>query len=66
MITRKVKMAFVGGLDLIYIHEPNPLSQIGLHSHSSQKPQPHTQKNGPKFFFGRVTVSQETLVLEIL
>ena len=25
MITRKVQLAFVGGLDLIYIHQPNPL-----------------------------------------
>ena len=46
MITRKVKLAFVGGLDLIYIHKP--LSHTGLHSHSPQKPQPHTQIHGQK------------------
>ena len=59
MITRKVKLAFVGGLDLIYIHKP--LSHTGLHSHSLQKPQPHTQIHGQKKKFGRATVSQEIL-----
>ena len=66
MIARKVKLAFVGGLDLIYIHKPYPFSHISLHSHSSQKttaPHPNTR---PKFFFGRATVSVETLVSSIV
>ena len=63
MITRKVKLAFVSGLDLIYICKPYPLSHAGLHSHSPQKPQPHTPTHGRNvFYFGRATVSQETLV----
>ena len=62
MITRKIKLAFVGGLDLFYIHKPYPLSHTGLHSHSPQKSQPHTPTHGQNKFFGRATVSQETLV----
>ena len=58
----KVKLAFVSGLDLIYIHKPYPLSHTGLHSHSPQKPQPHTPTHGQKTFFNRATFSQETLV----
>ena len=63
MITRKVKLAFVSGLDLIYIHKPYPLSHTGLHSHSSQKSQPQTPTRGQNIFFVRGTVSQETPVL---
>ena len=57
MITGKVKLAFVGGLDLIYIHKPYPLSQTGLHSHSPPKPEPHTPTHGQIIFFGRAPVS---------
>ena len=39
MITSEVKLAFVGGLDLIYIHKPLPLTHTGLHSHSPKKDQ---------------------------
>ena len=48
MITRKVKLAFVGGLDLIYIHKLYTLSHTGLRSHSPQKPQPHASTHGQK------------------
>ena len=51
MITGKVKLAFVGGLDLIYIHKPYPLSHTGLHSHSPPKPEPHTPTHGQIIFF---------------
>ena len=33
MVTRKVKLAFVGGLDLINIHKPYPLSETGTKEH---------------------------------
>ena len=49
MITRKVNLAFVSGLDLIYIHKPYSLS--------------HTPTHGQNFFFRTATVSQETLVI---
>ena len=62
MITRKVKLAFVGGLDLIYIHKPYRLPHTGLHAYSPQKTQPHTQHMAKKIFFGRATVFLETLV----
>ena len=42
MISRKVKLAFVGGLDLIYINKPYPLSHTGLQSRSQKENQPHT------------------------
>ena len=51
MITRKVKLPLVGGLDLVYIHKPYPLSHTGLHSHCPQKPQPHTPRRDQKHFF---------------
>ena len=44
-------LAFVGGLDLIFIHKPYPMSHTGFHSHSPQKttaPNPNTK---PKNFF---------------
>ena len=64
MITRNlVKLALVGGLDLMYIHIRNPLSRTGLHTHSPKKPQPHTPTHSQNNFTGTVTVSQETLVL---
>ena len=66
MITRKVKLAFVDGLDLIYIHKSYPLSHTGLHSHSPQKHQPHTPTHGQIFFLGRATVSQKTLVINLM
>ena len=67
MIIKKVKLAFVGILDLIYIHKPYPFSHTGLHSHSPPPPpkkknQPHTPTHGLTIFFGRATVSLETLV----
>ena len=62
MTTKKVKLAFCGGLDLVYIHKPYPLSHTGLHSHSLQKPQPHTPTYGQKNVFRRAAISQETLV----
>ena len=62
MITRKVKLAVIGGLDLIYIHKPYPSSCTGLHSHSPQKPKPCTPTHGPNIFFSVECVSQETLV----
>ena len=62
MIIRKVKLAFVGGIDLIYIHIPYPLSVTGLHFHSDQNPQPHTLTHGQNFVFGSATVPQKTLV----
>ena len=55
-------LAFVGGLDLIYIHKPYPLSHTGLLSLSPQKPQPYTPAHGKKLFFSRATVSLEMLV----
>ena len=64
LITRKVKLAFVGGLDLIYILKPYRLSHTGLHSHSLQKPHPTPQHMAEKNFFGRATVSLETPVIQ--
>ena len=50
MISRKVKLAFVSGLDLIYIPKHYPLSHTGLHSHSPQITQPHTPTLGQNIF----------------
>ena len=44
-------LAFVGGVDLVYIHKPYPLSHTGLHSYSPPKPQPQHPKTWPKKFF---------------
>ena len=50
MITRKVKLAFVSGLVLIYIHKPDPLPYTGLHSHFPQKPSPTPQHMAKNIF----------------
>ena len=64
MITREVKLAFIGGLDLIYIHKPYPLSHTGLHSHSlPTPPKKKIKKNkGPHPNTCHKEISQETPV----
>ena len=61
MITRKVKMTFVGGLDLIYIHKlcPTLVYTPTLPKHLSLTSQNMAIKCC--CFFGRATVSQETV-----
>ena len=61
MITRKVKLAFVAGLDLIYIHKAQPLSHTGLHSPKTPAPHPNTW---PKNFFSVERQFLKKLVLE--